>query len=218
MRRGRGWGPCLLVGLALIGVAIGLQLSRNSSSHGHAVPLVNIGSVPSTLSTGSTPTSTPASADNAGTPPPPGSHLLLDRLGVDAPITEVAVHAGVTDVPLNPRAVGWWSGGAAPGADRGNVVIVGHFNYAGTAGALGVLPRARPGDVVELHDDGRTLRYRMVAVHSYPKASGLPAAVFSTTGPAQLVLITCGGPFDSGTGNYEDNIVGYAVALSPATA
>jgi hypothetical protein len=213
MRRRGAWVPCLLAGLALIGLAVSLQFTRQSPAHGQAVPLVNVGTVPATVSTSSTSASTHAPADDPGVPPPPGSHLLLDRLAVDAPITDVAVHAGVMDVPLNPRTVGWWSGGAAPGADHGSVVIVGHINYAGTAGALGVLPRARPGDVVELHDGGRTVRYRMVAVHSYPKTSGIPADAFSTTGPARLVLITCGGPFDPNTGNYLDNIVGYAQPL-----
>ena len=37
-----------------------------------------------------------------------------------------------------------------------------------------------------------------------------PTEVFSRTGRARLVLITCGGSFDSATGNYEDNIVAYA--------
>ena len=60
---------------------------------------------------------------------------------------------------------------------------------------------------------GRTERYRIVAVRTYPKSSGLPAAAFRTAGPAQLVLITCGGPFDSSTGNYRDNIVAYAQPL-----
>jgi hypothetical protein len=205
--------PCVLVGLALVGVAVSLQLIRQSPARGQAVPLVNVGTVPSISSTGNAVTSSPASADDPGSPPPPGSHLLLGRLGVNAPISDVAVHGGVMDVPLNPRTVGWWSGGAAPGADHGNVVIVGHINYAGTAGALGVLPSARPGDVVGLHEGGRMLQYRMVAVHSYPKSRGLPIDLFSKTGPAQLVLITCGGPFDSSTGNYEDNIVGYAEPL-----
>jgi len=209
MTRRRGWAPCLLAGLALIGLAVGLLITRQGPARGQAVPLVNIGTVPSTLATGTSAGSV-LRADDPGTPPPPGSHLLLARLGVDAPITDVAVNDGVLDVPLNPRTLGWWSGGAAPGAARGHVVIVGHINYAGVSGALGALPRARPGDLVELHDGPRLLRYRIVAVRSYPKTGGIPADIFSTTGPPQLILITCGGPFDSTTGNYLDNIVGYA--------
>jgi len=42
------------------------------------------------------------------------------------------------------------------------------------------------------------------------KHQGLPAAVFSTTGPARLVLITCGGPFNAAARSYQDNIVVFA--------
>jgi hypothetical protein len=90
------------------------------------------------------------------------------------------------------------------------VACVGHINLAGITGALSVLPKARPGDRVAIRAAGRTLRYRVVAIRSYPKAIGIPAAVFGSTGRARLALITCGGPFDSATGNYEDNIVAYA--------
>jgi hypothetical protein len=48
----------------------------------------------------------------------------------------------------------------------------------------------------------------------YPKATGLPPAIFARDGPQQLVLITCGGPFDPSTGNYEDNIAAFATPIS----
>jgi sortase (surface protein transpeptidase) len=120
---------------------------------------------------------------------------------------------GIMQVPLNPRVVGWWSGGAAPGDQQGATVIVGHINYAGVDGAFAVLPQTRPGDTVTLSTQGAVAygyRYRVVAVRSYRKTSGIPAIAFSTSGPPRLVLITCGGLFDSSTGNYEDNIVTYA--------
>lgn len=39
----------------------------------------------------------------------------------------------------------------------------------------------------------------------------LPLDVWSQTGPARLMLVTCGGPFDSSIGRYRDNIVVTAV-------
>jgi hypothetical protein len=47
-------------------------------------------------------------------------------------------------------------------------------------------------------------------VRTYPKETGLPASAFARDGAPRLVLITCGGPFDAATGNYEDNVVVYA--------
>jgi len=45
----------------------------------------------------------------------------------------------------------------------------------------------------------------------YEKAGGLPADIFAQDGPARLVLISCGGPFDRTAGSYLDNIVVFAV-------
>jgi len=44
----------------------------------------------------------------------------------------------------------------------------------------------------------------------YRKHQGLPAALFRAIGPARLVLITCGGPFNSVARSYQDNIVVFA--------
>jgi hypothetical protein len=132
---------------------------------------------------------------------------------VAAPVIPVTAPGGVMEIPKDPRTVGWWSGGATPGGGRGSVVLVGHINYQGKSGALGVLPDALPGDVVVVSSSsGTALRYVIRAVRTYPKSIGLPQQVFRTDGPEQLVLITCGGPFDPGSGNYEDNIVAYATS------
>jgi hypothetical protein len=53
---------------------------------------------------------------------------------------------------------------------------------------------------------GRTFTYRVTSVRTYPK-NALPTSVYSRTGPARLVLVTCGGPFDTASGHYRDNIV-----------
>jgi hypothetical protein len=204
----------VLVGLVLIGVAVA-QLNRDAPARAKAIPLVNVGTVPTFTSGSSLPASTASKrpAHDAGHPIPVGARLTLGRLDVDAPIVHVGLVGNVMDVPRDPHDVGWWSAGAAPASDQGTVVIVGHINYAGVSGALSVLPESRPGDIVELVEGSTTIRYRMVAVHSYPKTVGIPADVFSRTGSPRLVLITCGGPFDSNTGNYTDNIVGYAEPL-----
>jgi hypothetical protein len=59
-------------------------------------------------------------------------------------------------------------------------------------------------------DTGRALTYRVVGRRVYSKQS-LPSEVFSTRGPPRLVLITCGGPFNTATHHYRDNVVVYAV-------
>jgi hypothetical protein len=137
--------------------------------------------------------------------------LRLARLGVDAAIMAVSAPGLVLQVPDDPQVLGWWSGGSAPSNARGTVVIDGHINFNGVSGALAVLPRTRPGDVVTIHEPAATYRYVIHAVRTYPKSTGIPAEAFDRIGRARLVLITCGGPFDPSTGNYRDNIVAYAV-------
>jgi sortase (surface protein transpeptidase) len=87
---------------------------------------------------------------------------------------------------------------------------VGHINYAGVTGVLAAVATVHPGDRIVIAEPHRTLRYVIAAVRTYPKTSGIPAEVFSRGGAPRLALITCGGPFDSATGNYVDNLVAYA--------
>ena len=42
----------------------------------------------------------------------------------------------------------------------------------------------------------------------------LPPQLWVTKGPAQLALVTCGGPFDAATGHYFDNVIVWAGELS----
>lgn len=217
------------LGLAAITAAVALQAARATTRHAAAVPVVNVGSLSAApppaqqapgqqapgqqapvRQSGGRPSATRSSASSWPGSVPSGSRLQLASIGLDAPIVGVTTDGNVMQVPADPRVLGWWTGGAAPGVGTGNTVIVGHINYAGVSGALAALPHARPGQLFTLAEPERTQSYRVQAVRTYPKTSGLPAAIFTRTGPAELVVITCGGPFDSGSGNYEDNIVAYA--------
>jgi sortase (surface protein transpeptidase) len=74
--------------------------------------------------------------------------------------------------------------------------------------------RARRGDIVEVAvADGKTFEYRVISARRMLKAD-LPLDIWSQTGQPRLVLVTCGGPFDSSLGRYRDNIVVTAVPAS----
>ncbi len=221
-RQGWVW-LCGLCGVSALTVSLVLALHRPPHAEAGAAPVVNRGAVPDSSSSQlSSATTTlgharpaPAAAVSSSAPAPtPGTRLQLPRLHVDAPLVHVAAANDVMQVPPDPRVVGWWTGGAAPGAGHGPVVIVGHINYAGVAGALSVLPDAEPGDAVVVAGAAGAVHYRVQAVHTYPKSIGLPASLFAPAGPEELELITCGGPFDPGTGNYQDNIVVFAARSS----
>lgn len=139
--------------------------------------------------------------------------LRFPRLGIDAPIVRVGLlDDGSLDVPEDPKVLGWWADGAAPGAALGSVVLDGHIDSA-TLG-VGVFAKLRVlevGDRVELTAaGGHTTAYVVTGRREYPKQA-LPAEeVFSQTVGERLVLVTCGGRFDRKTRHYEDNIVVYA--------
>ena len=138
------------------------------------------------------------------------THVRLGRLGIDAKIYGVGVDTrlGVLDVPQNIDRVGWWRDGAAPGSSAGTILLGGHVDSAKRgAGAFYALKGARRGDTITLRsDDGTTRSYRVTSMRRVRKAE-LPTSNFTRTGARRLVLVTCGGPFDTARGRYRDNII-----------
>jgi Sortase domain/Bacterial Ig-like domain (group 1) len=142
------------------------------------------------------------------------TRVRLASLGIDAPVAPVAIDTrnGVLGVPPPIARTGWWRDGMAPGARSGAILIAGHVDSARAGpGAFFRLREANAGDRVEVQTaNGRTHAYRVVSVRRYLK-SRLPADVYSSDGPRRLVLVTCGGPFETATGRYRDNVVVTAV-------
>jgi LPXTG-site transpeptidase (sortase) family protein len=120
----------------------------------------------------------------------------------------------VLAVPADIHKTGWWVDGATPHSPAGSMVIAGHVDSATAgAGAFFALGQARPGEIIVLTSaDGRTKSYRVVSVKRMLKAN-LPTEIWSQHSPNRLFVVTCGGPFDSVTRHYRDNVV---VAAVPA--
>jgi LPXTG-site transpeptidase (sortase) family protein len=140
------------------------------------------------------------------------SPAILDVAALDvagAPIVPVGVEPdGEMEIP-GVAEVGWYRHGPHPG-DGGSSVLAAHIAYDGVDGVFRHLDDLRTGDdVVVGFADGATRRFAVDAVTRYPK-SELPADVFADRGAARLVLITCGGRFDTASGHYEDNVVVHA--------
>jgi hypothetical protein len=145
------------------------------------------------------------------------TRVRIAALGIDAPIGPAVIDMkhGLLAIPANIHRLGWWRDGMAPGAARGAVLVAGHVDSARAGkGAFFNLREARPGErVVVAATTTHTYRYRVTTVRVYPR-SALPPSVYSLRGPARLVLVTCGGPFDAATGHYRDNVVVTAVPLT----
>jgi len=144
------------------------------------------------------------------------TRVRISTLGIDAPVASVGIDLakGELDVPVNIGRTGWWRDGAAPGDSAGAVLIGGHVDSARAgAGAFFTLKNATSRDRVQIvTSDGRTRTYRVTSVRRMPKEQ-LPTEIYSLKGRARLVLVTCGGTFDTATGHYRDNVVVTAVPV-----
>lgn len=123
----------------------------------------------------------------------------------------------IDDAPLSGPdwALPWWyEKGSSPG-QPGSAVLLGHVDSAAGAGHLGVffpLGRAQRGDTVSVTLADHTVTHWSVrSVTLYPDGRFPDAAVYRTTGPPILRLVTCGGSFDSSTGRYRSALVVTAV-------
>jgi len=114
--------------------------------------------------------------------------------------------------------VGWWGGGAKPGARQGTAILAGHINYAGVTGELAKIGSLDPGDTVYVY--GRRaghevrLKFLITGVRTYDKTALPYQEIFDQRSVGRLAIVTCGGAFNPITGNYLDNIVAFAVPAS----
>jgi Sortase domain len=142
--------------------------------------------------------------------------VRIPAVGLDAPLGPLEVAPdGSLAAPKRFDAAGWWRAGPEPG-EPGPAVVAGHVDSTRGPAAFFALGRVRPGDeVVVERADGSAVAFRVVAVEVRAKTDFPTAAVYGPTPDPQLRLVTCTGRFDRGARHYLDNMVVYAVAVSP---
>ncbi len=118
--------------------------------------------------------------------------LVIESLGVRAPVVAVEARGDVLHPPDDPTVLGWWRDGALPGAARGSAVITGHTVSTG-GGAFDDLNHLRPGARVTVGTGRGTLGYVVRDVVTYRKGSFARRAprLLSQSVPGRLVLVTC---------------------------
>ena len=160
-------------------------------------------------------------APPAQVPPPVAVtpiRIEVPALGVDTIVVPVGVDsAGLMEVPEDVDTVGWYRFGPAPGAAAGSAVLSGHVDdYRQGPGAFAWLGDLGPGDVVRVVDEAGVSRDFSVLSREQWNKGGVPLdRLFDRGGASRLVLITCGGSFNSSTLGYDDNIAITAVPISP---
>ncbi|TDD79483.1 class F sortase [Actinomadura rubrisoli] len=137
--------------------------------------------------------------------------VRIPALGVHSRLERLATGGGGELVPpRDPATAGWYAAGIRPG-DAGPAVIAGHLDARTGPGVFAGLAGLRPGAAVLVKDArGRTSRFTVDAVRTYPKARFPTAEVYGPTPDPQLRLITCAGAFDRSRRHYLDNVVAYA--------
>lgn len=139
--------------------------------------------------------------------------LRLPAVGIDMPVTDVGVESnGQMQLPEDPAIAGWYRYGADADSTSGNVVLAAHVDAGGyPIGPLASVRELVPGEAIEVEAaDGTSRAYVLESVTYYEKAALPVDQLFARDGDSALIMITCGGPFDSSTGRYRDNVVAVA--------
>jgi hypothetical protein len=139
---------------------------------------------------------------------------------------------GTLFVPDDPTEVAWARDDVAPGSPRGTAILVSHINYvingqtvAGAFADLAEYGQKAVGRHFRVHlADGRTLVYQILFAREYHKEQlaaqpQLRRLLYDQTqafgrGTGRLLLVSCGGPFDPNSGEYEDNVFLYALPVA----
>ena len=123
--------------------------------------------------------------------------LMIDRLGVDAPVDVYALDEnGVPEVPVADDAgevVAWYDFSSKPGAGS-NAVFAAHVTWNRAPAVFSDLDNLQAGDVVRLvSDDGREYTYEVFANFDVDPYDTESLKVMAPTETDTVTLITCGG-------------------------
>jgi len=138
--------------------------------------------------------------------------LSIPRLGVHAKVQKVGISKrGRMAVPTNYADVGWYRLGPAPGSN-GKAVVAGHLdNGFGLPAVFRNLDDLTDGDEVLVTDEqGTTFRFEVTGKTRLISTTSSTEDIFTTSGPPQLVLITCEGEWDPQAKSYSHRIVVFA--------
>lgn len=140
------------------------------------------------------------------------TRIDIPGIGVSSALLRLgqAADGSVAVPPPGPTydLAGWYRYSPTPGS-LGPAVIVGHIDSKRSGPSVFFrLGDLRPRDVIRVaRTDGSVAVFAVDAVRRFAKADFPTALVYGNTDHAALRLITCGGPFDASSGQYEDNII-----------
>jgi hypothetical protein len=139
--------------------------------------------------------------------------VVIPAISVNAPVTRLGLNAdGTVQVPPldNHNLAGWYTGSVTPG-QTGASVLLGHVDSWSGGSVFFKIKDLHRGDKVDIiRANGSRAVFTVDGLQKAAKVAFPTDAVYGNPGYPALRLITCGGPFDSATGEYLDNIIVYA--------
>nr|WP_043734036.1 class F sortase [Streptomyces zinciresistens] len=139
--------------------------------------------------------------------------LLIPKISVDAPFTDLAIGRGGQLQPPPPNdtnLVGWYAKGASPG-ERGTSIIAGHVDTKTAPAVFANLEGLREGDRFQvLRADGRKASFEVSEVQTFDKDYFPSDRVYRDSPRAEVRLITCAGNYDRSAMDYTANLVVFA--------
>jgi sortase (surface protein transpeptidase) len=140
----------------------------------------------------------------------PPTRVQVPSVGIDVRVVGVGVQPdGLMELPRDPKIAGWYRFGPDPSDPTGSTVISAHVDSLQFG--LGPFSRLRDlpagAEIIVTTADGTQHRYITEAVARSLKDELPVAELFERSGPPRLVLITCGGQFDTATRTYSDNVI-----------
>ncbi|HEY7269666.1 MAG TPA: class F sortase [Dehalococcoidia bacterium] len=190
-----------------------------------------------TLEAAAAPTEAAATATPEAAAPTAGDHVVIAKIGVDAPISVQKVGAdGQMPNPNGPDDIAWydfdqslWPGlGGRPGSG-GNVVIAGHVDWGVQHSGLGCknntvkppceavlwdLSKLSSGDIIEVDVGDKVYKYQINGSKSYAATFTGWNDLLSGHGQESLTIVTCSGDFNPATHEYNSRLVVTALRVA----
>ncbi len=144
----------------------------------------------------------------------PPVRVQVDGAGIDVQVVPVGVQPdGYMELPPDVAVAGWYRYGSDPGSATGTTVISAHVDSLEYGlGPFSQLKTLAVGArITVMSSDGSTAAYAVESVQSILKSQLPLDQIFDREGAPRLILITCGGQFNSEQLNYSDNVVVVAV-------
>jgi LPXTG-site transpeptidase (sortase) family protein len=137
--------------------------------------------------------------------------LVIEAIGVEAPVEILETVGGVMQQPSDEAHVAWYKESARLG-EVGNLWVAGHLNWWGHPEAVFfALGTLREGDTVVLHDEAEmAYTYEVEWVRQESNLEPPTEEVLGMTAYEAVTLMTCGGQWDSTISEYDERTVARA--------